>query len=527
MNAPNPNPNGARVIPLDRLPADHVPLATEAEEQVLGAVLLDGMAAAGLVASILSPSDFHGGAHGQNHGAIWRAMWQLWQHKDSVNYVTVKAQLERDGTLIEAGGPEYLVTLESRSMSSAGVESYARLVKDASDRRRLVDFASDAARVAYGAGADYLTHVSDALTALKARAGVDLDAAAILDAAAMLQGADDPIVYEVRPLFEQATVSLIYSPPASHKSNLLLDLAMADMRGAAWLPTPQGGRLVDGYETAGGAAVWIDTDMGERPSKRRFAAAYRGHGLSAEMAAALPWWWVDGWKLTTPIDLSNERSAYALMRLIDARHASLVTLDTLGSAVGDIEQNSATMARPMSALRKIASDTGAAVIALHHPRKTTPGGGETRKGDAIRGSSAIEAALDSAFYIDRPLVDGVPGDVVTITPTKLRHEPIAPFGARYVRNLLGDLPAFRFHGADPVADSRSNGAIDAAARRALEVQGEMSQSALIEAVKAAGVTASATTIRTRLQAVALDAVGLWRVSGERGPKNATLYHIAR
>jgi replicative DNA helicase len=111
------------------------PYDPEAEMSVLGSVLLDNDVLDD-VQGILSAEDFY---HRANR-AVFEAMRDLGEH---VDVVTLNAELERRGQLDEVGGKKYLAELMEAVPSAKNAEAYARLVRDAAVRRRLMHAADE------------------------------------------------------------------------------------------------------------------------------------------------------------------------------------------------------------------------------------------------------------------------------------------------------------------------------------------------------------------------------------------------
>ncbi|WKZ57090.1 MAG: replicative DNA helicase [Bdellovibrionota bacterium] len=120
------------------------PHSVEAEESVLGGILLDNDA---LNAAIerLRPQDFYRAAH----QAIFEAMVTLSDKREPIDIVTLSQQLRAMGSLEEVGGLEYLSRLTSIVPSAANVGFYAKLVKEMSLRRRVIHEASEVINAAF------------------------------------------------------------------------------------------------------------------------------------------------------------------------------------------------------------------------------------------------------------------------------------------------------------------------------------------------------------------------------------------
>lgn len=124
-----------------------VPQNVEAEEAVLGSVLIDPEALF-RVASFLTARDFYL----EKNGWIYEAVLALRERRMAVDFVTLCDELERRQQLAEAGGAAYVTRLINAVPSAIHVESYAQIVADAAIRRRMIEAASEVARLAYDEG---------------------------------------------------------------------------------------------------------------------------------------------------------------------------------------------------------------------------------------------------------------------------------------------------------------------------------------------------------------------------------------
>lgn len=114
------------------------PHSIEAEECVLGAILLDNEAAHTALEK-LQADDFYRGAH----RAVFAAIASLTEQREPVDVITLSQKLRAQGTLEEAGGVEYLSRLSSVVPSAANVGFYAKVVKEMSLRRKVIHEASE------------------------------------------------------------------------------------------------------------------------------------------------------------------------------------------------------------------------------------------------------------------------------------------------------------------------------------------------------------------------------------------------
>lgn len=108
------------------------PSNLEAEQSVLGAILID-KDAINLASEIITPSDFY---NAQN-GLIFDAMLSLYENREPIDLVTLTAALKKKKTG-ETVTSSYLSDLVNAVPTAANVEHYARLIKEASTKRRLI-----------------------------------------------------------------------------------------------------------------------------------------------------------------------------------------------------------------------------------------------------------------------------------------------------------------------------------------------------------------------------------------------------
>lgn len=121
-----------------------LPQNVEAEQALLGALLIDAEAIAP-IAAILKPEDFY---RGQN-AAIYGARLSLYDRNEAGDFVTVCDELERQGKLPEVGGAAYLASLVNAAPTAAHAEHYARIVERASILRKLISAAGKIAVIGY------------------------------------------------------------------------------------------------------------------------------------------------------------------------------------------------------------------------------------------------------------------------------------------------------------------------------------------------------------------------------------------
>ena len=126
-----------------------LPHNLEAEKSVLGAILINNTTF-NQAAEVVDSIDFFRDAHRR----IWEKMVALTDRSEPVDLVTLKDELTRSGELDEVGGPAYISALTDGVPRSANVEYYAKIVKEKSTLRRLIQASNDVLVRAYDAEED-------------------------------------------------------------------------------------------------------------------------------------------------------------------------------------------------------------------------------------------------------------------------------------------------------------------------------------------------------------------------------------
>jgi len=215
-----------------------------------------------------------------------------------------------------------------------------------------------------------------------------------------------PTEYIVDKFFATHTLNVVYGAPGVMKSLVMADLCACVVAGADWLPGVNNNGA--GIPVKRSPVFWLDMDNGTRRTDERFEALGRAKTLDEDA----PLYYVS---MPNPhYDAGSTDENLRLMQVISGTGARLVVIDNLGLVTGEIEENSAKMAFIMGQLRTVAERTGAALVVIHHQRKG--GAGTSRAGDALRGHSSIEAALDLALHIVRE----PNSSEITIKSTKTR-----------------------------------------------------------------------------------------------------------
>jgi replicative DNA helicase len=130
----------------------------QAEESLLGAMLLSRDAIVAAVEVQLTADDFYKPAHGH----VFDAITSLYAQGDPADPVTVAESLSRAGVLEAIGGPAILIGLQAGTPSIGNAGRYARIIEEHSLLRRLIRVAGDIAEMGYSVPEDVANAVDEA-----------------------------------------------------------------------------------------------------------------------------------------------------------------------------------------------------------------------------------------------------------------------------------------------------------------------------------------------------------------------------
>jgi replicative DNA helicase len=133
----------------------------EAEESLLGSMLLSRDAITAAVEARVDSSDFYKPAYGH----IFEAVWSLYEQGEPVDPVTVAEELRRAGLLEALGGKSALHSIQASTPASANAGHYAKIVSELALLRRLITVSGEIAETAY-AQPDDVTETVDRAEAM-------------------------------------------------------------------------------------------------------------------------------------------------------------------------------------------------------------------------------------------------------------------------------------------------------------------------------------------------------------------------
>lgn len=193
-----------------------------------------------------------------------------------------------------------------------------------------------------------------------------------------------PKEWLIEPVLGPGDIGMIYGPPGSGKSFLVIDAIFAACRGVRWAMR---------FDTTRALAVAYCAGEGLGGLPQRFAAAAQQHGVDD-----LPkfTFFDSAPQLFTPDREHSDATAETIGRFVrewqqrqkdgTAGALDILIVDTLHSATAGADENSAQdMGQVLSAVKAASKALGCAVMLVHHSNKA---------GTGERGSSAMRGAMD-------------------------------------------------------------------------------------------------------------------------------------
>lgn len=180
-------------------------------------------------------------------------------------------------------------------------------------------------------------------------------------------------VWVVEKVIPEKGFAVLYGPPGTAKSFLVLDMASKVALGDQWL----------GIETTEGPCLYLCGE-GQGSLKFRVEALVKNIGsIPTKVSFGLE-----------SFHLIQETQDFIEALLEQRAPPSLIILDTLSRCIVNCDENSAKdMGSVTAAIQSISKETGASVLVVHHTGKN-PGKG-------ARGSSSIHGAADAFIAVKK------------------------------------------------------------------------------------------------------------------------------
>lgn len=182
-----------------------------------------------------------------------------------------------------------------------------------------------------------------------------------------------PLEPLVAGLIDLGTLAVLHGAPKTYKTFLALDLALSVAAGNWWQGRAVTRRNVV-YVAAEGQAGFVD----RVDSWLTHNHSHNADGIRVE---------------TVPVNLFDDLEVGLFADAVAALNPGLIVFDTLARcATGADENSSRDMGRVVTHIDWLREQLGACVLAVHH---------DNRSGTNMRGSSALDGALDTSISVVR------------------------------------------------------------------------------------------------------------------------------
>lgn len=189
-----------------------------------------------------------------------------------------------------------------------------------------------------------------------------------LDVASMATTPPPSVAWLAPPIVPRAALTVLYAPSGDGKSLFSMALAAA---------SAHGGELA-GIECERGVTIYLDAENGEWEIHRRVHTL----GLPAS-----------GVRVADASGLDLRRHIEGVRALVAEAQPDLLVLDSLRSLTPGMDENDTSQtARVLDPLRRLAHDTGTAILLIHHANKA---------GREFRGASSIRDSVDVFWHLGR------------------------------------------------------------------------------------------------------------------------------
>lgn len=347
-----------------------LPQNLEAEKSFLASVILENSV---LNREILTSEDFHLPFHRQ----VYETMLEMWEERIGIDPVTLADRMGKAEIDLGGGRREYIDDLSWIVPTAANAKHYSRILREVALSRRAV---FDADRLLRAANSGVSEDIARVYGELVKREDPNESEFPIIHPSIVFSKILSPPVY-VLPSLRSRTVGLVVAQESTGKSFLALEISLAKATG----------HDMTGIGVTGpGSVVYFSKEDPEEIIEERLQSIVPfipNEGIAR----------ADGLEIVSlygkPATLASEKSVVneKLIRQIikTGFGKDLLIFDTLRK-LHDLEENSSgEMKVLLEIFDRIALETGAAVLLIHHTNKSANLNGQQGDQSSARGSNAI------------------------------------------------------------------------------------------------------------------------------------------
>lgn len=355
------------------------PHNVEAEEALLGSVLIDPADVMGRCRKMLCGSDFFI----VKNGWVWDACCSLYDRKEQIDSLMVADEM--GGRLAEFGGMpaiNYLLTVTPTTMHAA---SYAKIIKDSAIKRSVLQLLSKTAEQSYnGKNSDQLLDtLIDSAALLKISAYKSSGKTSAPRSLAEIAPELPPIEFLWPGWIPRGMISMLGAIPGAGKSFVALDLCRRIIAG---MPFPDGAE----QQTPADTCIYVDAELVPQIAYER---ASNWQMDMSKLFMMLP-------HTDDAIDFSRDQYRAELHNMAECLKPALIVIDSLSSISSKGENNVEDVRQILSFINALASRHRCAVLLIHHLRKRNPlAMMDLVTIDDFRGSSHIMAMSRSVLAL--------------------------------------------------------------------------------------------------------------------------------
>lgn len=348
----------------------NLPASIEAEKFFLCSVLLNNQV---LDREILTPDDFYL----DSHNKIYETMLDLWEERVPIDPVTLSDRLEKKGWDGLTGGFPYLEDLSYIVPTAANASHYARILKEHTTLRKAKFLAAQYVQSIENGDLDGVRELE---RKIGKREDPDDQGFTIIHPCSVFKKTLPPPVY-ILPSLRPRTAGLIVAQEGVGKSFLALEIGLAKASGFDLTGI--------GITGPGRVSYFSKEDPPEIIEERLQSIALFLPSEARESS--------DGLEIVSlygkPATLASEKSVVnenLIRQIIKAGSGKdLLIFDTLRK-LHDLEENSSgEMKVLLEIFDRIALETGAAVLLIHHTNKSANASKQQGDQSSARGSNAI------------------------------------------------------------------------------------------------------------------------------------------
>lgn len=394
-----------------------LPHSIEAEQGVLGSIIIDPRAIIPLVLGQINEDYFYVPVH----RTIYTVACALFADEGMFDLVTLTQHLRDRNLLDTVGGPAFVTSLFTFVPTSANVGYYLDIVREKYILRQVIIASTESIRLVYehqgGDVGELVLDLQKRTQWLTTIASPRTRLPPLRDLSQML-GSNKPErpTELVRGVLHQGSKLIVGGTSKGRKTYSLLDFAVSVATGARWW----------GFDCHQGPVCYINFEIQEAFFCDRVEMICKAKGVMLDTAQLV------GWNLRGHGE-GIEHLMQELLEELLRRRFVLIIFDPIYKALGNRDENKAgDVASMLNELEKIAVQTGAAIGFGAHYSK----GNQVAKEavDRIGGSGVFARDPDSILTMTPHEED----DAFTVDMTLRNFRPHLPFVVRWRGNIAPD-----------------------------------------------------------------------------------------